>query len=108
MKQHTLYLAIFVLGGLSLATGAVMAQQQQRPPPPEPDFAAISSKLGVPESAIQSCMGERSKNGQKPSDGQRPGKPDASKISSCLNNAGYKVSEASTDAALAAGAPKRK
>lgn len=98
MKTRAIYAAVFALGGLSLTAGTSVAQQR----PPEPDFAVMASQLNVPESALKSCMGG------KPQKGQRPDRPDASKVATCLGNAGYFVTAKATDAALAAGGPPRK
>ncbi|QPM90454.1 hypothetical protein [Pseudooceanicola algae] len=73
--------------------------QQQRPQPPQPDFSALASEVGVPTEALTNCMDAPSEAGQRPS------RPDAAKIASCLGGAGYAVSEADLDSALKAAAP---
>ena len=98
MQNPVIYAAIFALGGLSLATGAAMAQGQR---PPAPDLAAVASALDVPQDALMRCLGER------PEPGQRPPKPDASKVSECLGGEGFKVTTKAVDKALVAASPKR-
>lgn len=91
MRTIALYTFISILGGVSLVCGAAMAQQR----PPAPDFSAMATQLGVPETALMTCLGPR------PEPGQRPDRPDPSAVSSCLNQAGYEVSAKSAQSALA-------
>lgn len=99
MKHKPLFYAILMVGSLSLPAGAAFAQQQR---PPAPDFSSMAATLNVPEAALMKCLGDR------PKQGHRPERPNASKVSSCLDTAGYSVTEKSVYSALAtAGPPKR-
>ena len=95
MKKVSLPILAACLGGLILAVGPVQAQQR----PPMPDFSAMADELGVSETALTGCLGD------KPEPGQRPSRPDAKKIATCLTNAGNSVTSDAVDAALRAMAP---
>ncbi|MDQ2094543.1 hypothetical protein [Rhodalgimonas zhirmunskyi] len=84
-----------LITGMAFAAGTATAQQQR---PPRPDFSAKAAKMNVPEDALMTCLG-------KPKEGERPARPDPSKISSCLTKSGYKVSKDTVDEALKAGGP---
>ncbi|SIO33241.1 hypothetical protein [Vannielia litorea] len=103
MKRFTLALAILSLSAIAFSASA---QQQQRRP--GPDLAALASQIGVSTSALEGCMGPGpSGQGERPAEGQRPPRPEAGAIASCLTEAGHKVSADSVDSALAASAPRR-
>ncbi|THH37059.1 hypothetical protein E4Z66_08965 [Aliishimia ponticola] len=95
MTRFTTYAALILMGGLSLVSGATLAQQR----PPEPDFAKAAAALHVSESALRSCLGPR------PEPGQRPERPDATKVAACLSDAGHDVTRKDADAALKTIAP---
>ena len=105
------YIAAVLLGAISLGAGAVTAQQQR---PPKPDFSAVATALNVPEQAFVGCLGERPERGERLERGQsserseRPARPDAAKISACLDDAGYTVSAGAVDQAFEAAAPRRR
>lgn len=98
MANPLAYLSVICLGSLSLFGTMATAQQGH----PGPDLGKIATQLSVPQSALESCMGDR------PKPGKRPERPDASKIASCLTEAGHSVSARDVDAALASAAPARR
>lgn len=76
---------------------AATAQQQQ---PPRPDINKMAAQLNVPQDALKSCM-------PQPSKGQRPVRPDATKIAKCLKRANPKLTTAAIEKALRINAPER-
>lgn len=100
--RHTFTLPILLLaGGICLTVAAAEAQEQgaRRGPPPLP-AGDIAAELGVSEGTLTACMGAR------PEPGQRPPKPDAGKIASCLSKTKAGVTASTVDGVLAAYAPK--
>lgn len=87
-----------------LSTGAATAQQggqgQGQGRPPAPDLAGLAQDLGVSEQALMTCL-------PRPERGQRPTRPDASALASCLSQSNAALTAAKVDAALAANAPSR-
>lgn len=106
MMTRTL-LAPAVLAGLVLA-GCASAQQR----PPRPDFGALAAGIGVPEAALTTCLRDLRDSGAKPRDkaerpaaGERPSRPDGSKLAACLTEAGHPVSAETVAEAMRAAAP---
>tara|TARA_R110002096_G_scaffold14582_4_gene50674 strand:+ start:18829 stop:19146 length:318 start_codon:yes stop_codon:yes gene_type:complete len=85
----------------ALLMGAITASaQSQDRQPPKPDITGMASALGVNEGSLKTCM-------PAPAQGQRPSRPDAGEIASCLNNAGASdVSKSSVDKVLRTFSPK--
>ncbi|WP_417524279.1 hypothetical protein [Marinovum sp.] len=104
MQSGPKYIAILFLGGLSLLAGASVAQQ---PRPPQIEATRLAEALGVPESALASCLPQRPEPGQRPQRGDRPARPDAAEIARCLGTEGHRLTAAEVDQALAAAAPRR-
>lgn len=99
--QNKFPLAMIALaGGFSLTVAAVQAQQQNGGHPSEPDLAGMAQDLGVTKSALEGCFGAR------PERGQRPERPDAGKIASCLARSDSSVTEAKVDKVLRTHAPQ--
>ncbi|UYV37920.1 hypothetical protein N4R57_02080 [Rhodobacteraceae bacterium D3-12] len=93
---------VFALVALTAFAAPLPAfAQQQGARPPAPDLSAIAGSLGVSESAIKSCMPQRTP-------GQRPARPDAGKIASCLKSDNPDVTKAKVDSVLKEHAPKRR
>ncbi|WP_170592474.1 hypothetical protein [Ruegeria arenilitoris] len=89
------YISVICLGGLMLFGTVAQAQTGHR----GPDLGKIASEIGVPQSALQSCLGDR------PKPGKRPERPDAGLIASCLSKAGHPSTAQAIEKALAAAAP---
>lgn len=104
MQTGTKYSAILFLGSLSLLAGASVAQQQR---PPQMEVGRLAQALEVPESALASCLPERPAPGQRPQRSDRPARPDAAEIASCLVAEGHRLTAAQVDQALASVAPGR-
>lgn len=85
---------------LSLLTTVPLVVSAQNGRPPAPDLAPMAKALNVSEDVLQSCM-------PRPAKGERPAKPDAGKLASCLKADNAYVTEAGVDAALKKYAPKR-
>jgi len=57
--------------------------------------------MGVTEAALKTCM-------PAPAKGERPERPDAAKITECLNGQDQHVAQSDVEAVLKANAPKGK
>lgn len=64
-----------------------MAAAAQNGPPPGPALDKIAAALGVSEDAVAGCM-------PRPAQGQRPERPDASAIATCLQPTNASVTTA--------------
>lgn len=95
MHHPLSYVSVICLGGLMLLGKVAQAQTGPR----RPDPGNTASEIGVPQSALQSCLGDRPKLGNCPE------RPDAGKIASCLSKAGHPSTTQAIEKALAAAAP---
>ncbi len=80
-----------------VAPMSALAQQQR---PPEPPFAEMATALGVSEAAVKSCFPAPSK------DQGKPGRPDAAKITTCLQAENTSLTKDEVEQTLGKFAPK--
>lgn len=92
-------IAIMTALALLAPMAATAQQEQQRQQPPRPDISKMAADMGVSANMLKTCM-------PAPAKGARPERPDAAKITKCLNNAKAHISQSKVDAVLKANAPK--
>lgn len=88
---------VMVIGTLPMAA---IAQSKDGGKPPAPDFSVMAQSLGVSESSLKSCM-------PAPKQDQRPEKPNASTIATCLKADNGAVTTSQVDDVLKKYGPKR-